>query len=255
MNWRHHTCAAGQRGFTLVELLVVVGIIALLLGILIPALTSAQKQARTVVELSAARQLMAAFQLYAHDNRGRVLPGYGPLPAADEFGNPIPAPANSRYPWRLVPYLNKVFRGAILVNEQEQRLGVRDTTDLAGWTYTVSVFPSFGMNIEGVGGNLAAYTPNAVRRLGEPSNPTDLIVFASARYNTSGYEYGYFEVRRPQTDTFNESDLAFQFGFVHPRHRGRAVVGLFDGHAELLDAKQLYEENRWKNASVLAAAP
>jgi prepilin-type N-terminal cleavage/methylation domain-containing protein/prepilin-type processing-associated H-X9-DG protein len=59
-----------QRGFTLVELLVVIGIIALLISILLPALSRARKQAQRTVCLSNLRQWGLGFSLYAQENRG-----------------------------------------------------------------------------------------------------------------------------------------------------------------------------------------
>lgn len=68
-----HHARGRASAFTLIELLVVIAIIALLIGILLPSLSSARKSAQRVVCQSNMRQLELAHQLYIEDYKGKFI--------------------------------------------------------------------------------------------------------------------------------------------------------------------------------------
>jgi prepilin-type N-terminal cleavage/methylation domain-containing protein len=84
-----------RKGFTIVELLVVMGIIALLIGILIPVISRAQAASRSVTCISTLRNIGHCFYLYAQDNKGTY-----------------PDPGSVGYSWEqlLQPYFHGDFR-------------------------------------------------------------------------------------------------------------------------------------------------
>src|SRR5690349_16522554 len=75
MRWDHPS--ARRRAFTLVELLVVIGIIAVLIGILLPALTRAREAGNRAACLSNMRQMYNYIKMYEIGNNGASCLNYG----------------------------------------------------------------------------------------------------------------------------------------------------------------------------------
>src|SRR5688572_14184333 len=69
--------ASRHAGFTLVELLVVIGIIALLISILLPALNGVRRRAQSTACMSDVRQIFMAMSMFATDNKGHLPRPYG----------------------------------------------------------------------------------------------------------------------------------------------------------------------------------
>jgi len=72
-----------RRAFTLVELLVVIGIMAVLIAMLLPALNRAREQSRRIRCLSNMRQLTIAWSMYANDSKGRICGANTPVIGTD----------------------------------------------------------------------------------------------------------------------------------------------------------------------------
>ncbi|HMN41100.1 MAG TPA: prepilin-type N-terminal cleavage/methylation domain-containing protein [Phycisphaerales bacterium] len=273
-----------SRGFTLVELLVVVAVIALLVSLLLPALAKARRTANTVRELSAGQHLMTAYVLYSNDARGDLLPGYVPpewtsaspppgvktLDVRDDSGEPLTGVQAQRYPWRIAPYMNFDFAG---LYKDEKVL--RRYLQRPDFNYVISLSPSFGLSSAFIGGDadrqgfnavaLRNFGPFYITRLDQAVRTDRLIAFASCHgVNPDGGELvpGFFRADPPSIRTrlwpttppaANPDALPGQFGNLDYRHENaKAAVLHMDGHAELRDFKSLDDMTRWSNNATAA---
>lgn len=263
-----------RRAFTLIELLVVIAIIAILIAILLPALSSAKAYGRQCRELSGAQHQLMAYTLYADANNGKVLPGYapkkwvnGPMKVIDQEGVRLLNEEAMRYPWRIAPYFNYDFRGLYKDDKLLSSMVGRPDYD-----YVISLYPSVGINATFVGGNdklgefdnafRSVYGRVHVERIDEVIRPTKLMVFVSAHdreYPAApefGRPEGYSRVEPPiftqangrqWDEVYDENAEApgNNSGFVSLRHRGKAVASMIDGHGQIMGWDQLGDMRFW----------
>jgi prepilin-type N-terminal cleavage/methylation domain-containing protein len=86
-----------RRAFSIIELLVVIGIIAILLGLLLPTLSKARQHSRSLACKARLQNIGSAFQMYLNENDG----WYPPAPYSPTF-NPDGLPLVSDFLERYV---------------------------------------------------------------------------------------------------------------------------------------------------------
>ena len=120
-----------RKGFTLIELLVVTGIIALLIGIIVPSLASGRQAAKRVVCASNLRSICLALVFYADSNDDWLPPGVQTL---DEWHDRVDLSANTLYYRELdydLPAILGPYVGEDALNCPGPRLGTYQEPDEA----------------------------------------------------------------------------------------------------------------------------
>jgi prepilin-type N-terminal cleavage/methylation domain-containing protein/prepilin-type processing-associated H-X9-DG protein len=231
-------------GFTLVELLVVISIIALLMAVLLPALAKARTQAKRIVCLSGLKQLVTAWMAYAENFDGKIVNGGQPpsnVPTVTEpywctsFNTPtdpgfdwcLPTGSSTDCPVGGLTYaqrVEKLKKGALYrycSNIKSYRCpeGDKDMHRTYVMPESMNAAMSPAYHAEGPSG-----TSTVVKRLGQIKKSAERVVF--------------FEEKRISPDAFmypystNGNTVYWDSDMPNIMHGSGANFGFADGHAD-----------------------
>ncbi len=229
-----------SRGFTLVELLVVIGIIALLISVLLPALQRARSQAVATACLANQRSFGQALIIYANDSNGWVgrdgFGGWGaftPMLLAPKMGLPQPDTALVNDIDATIAYLRQypVFR-CPAVSDGDYVLGYAvNSLDIENYLKK-GTYQEKGSDPAGF--SKIAKIPNTSQTAFEVEvNMTSLAANALGQYNVwNGANNG--DLPFTLAGSPSVSGQRRMIAADDLRHRGRTTICFFDGHAELV---------------------
>jgi prepilin-type N-terminal cleavage/methylation domain-containing protein/prepilin-type processing-associated H-X9-DG protein len=204
-------CSRGI-GFTLIELLVVIAIIAILAGMLLPALAKAKERARATVCMNNLRQITLGMLLYSHDDpRNRIAcPATAGAPARSSdwvHWKPGENVTNSA----IAPYVGGRITPELFTCPSDRKARGRTNHNEYPYSYSVNALLTFEPQYPQI-------TRASIQgRIDNVRNQSQIIFFIDEENPNDGWWVPW----QPAHD------------FIGERHNGRGTISFVDGHLEL----------------------